>query len=196
MKLTLSYQVTKSYKQKTILYRKIGLNLRQATPNTITLLRLIALPHLIWSFNHEITFAMYALFLFSIGTDLADGYISRKIGANSKFGANLDAAVDFAFINAMYLTFILKGIYPTWILLLIIIMFAQFILTNHYSRKTIYDPIGKYYGSLLFGGIGLTLLFPTQLIYNIVTIGILVSTVAAILSRLTHFHKRTTRSQY
>jgi len=182
-------QLTKSIEQKTIPYSKTGSNLRFSIPNAITLLRLFALPHLSWSFNHGLTFAIYVLFLFSIGSDLADGCISRKIGANSKFGANLDIAVDFLFINGMYLTFILKGIYPVWILFLIIFMFSQFILTNLYSKKTIYDPIGKYYGSLLFGGIGLTLLFEAQIMYNIVTIGIIVSTIATILSRLTHFCK-------
>lgn len=189
MKTPLSDQLTKSIKQKTIPYGKVESKLRLSIPNAIPLLRLFALPHLIWSFNHEITFAVYALFLFSIGSDLADGYISRKIGAQSKFGANLDVTVDFLFINGMYLTFILKGIYPAWILLLIISMFTQFILTNRHSRKTIYDPVGKYYGSLLFGCIGLTLIFPTQIMYNIVTIGIIVSTVATILSRIAYFYK-------
>jgi len=182
-------QVVQSIRQKTISYGKTGTNFKRAIPNIITLLRLFALPHLVWSFNHEITIAIYALFLFSIGSDLADGYISRKIGAHSKFGANLDAVVDFLFINGMYIAFILKGLFSAWILFLIIFMFAQFILTNLYSRKTVYDPIGKYYGSLLFGGIGLTLLFPTQIMYNIVTVGIIVSTVAAILSRLIYLYK-------
>ena len=161
----------------------------------MTLLRLFALPHLIWSFNHEITLAVYSLFLFSIGSDLADGCISRKIGANSKFGANLDAAVDFVFINGMYLTFILKGIYSAFILFLIIFMFAQFTLTNLYFKRIIYDPIGKYYGSLLFGGIGLTLLFPVYPMYLIVTLGIVVSTVVALLSRLAYFLQNKRLSQ-
>jgi phosphatidylglycerophosphate synthase len=182
-------QSTNSVKQKAIPYGKIQLKLKLSIPNTITLLRLLALPHLIWSFNHEATFAVYGLFLFSMGSDFADGYISRKIRANSKFGANLDTAVDFIFINGMYLAFILKGFYSVWIIVLIIFMFVQFLLTNLNSRKIMYDPIGKYYGSLLFGGIGLTLLFPTQIMYNIVTVGIIVSTVAAILSRLVYFYK-------
>jgi phosphatidylglycerophosphate synthase len=185
----MSDQSTNSIKQKNVPYAKTGLKLRRSIPNAITLLRLVALPHLIWSFNHEVTIAVYALFLLSVGSDLADGYISRKMGANSKFGANLDAAVDFLFINGMYLTFILKGIYSPWLLLLIIFMFAQFILTNFHFKKTIYDPIGKCYGSLLLGGIGLTLLFPEQITYDIVNIGIAVSTVSVIISRLAYFLK-------
>jgi phosphatidylglycerophosphate synthase len=191
----MSHQSIESNKQETIPYGKTGSNLSLSIPNTITLLRLFALPHLIWSFNQEITFAVYSLFLFSIGSDLADGYLSRKLGAKSKLGANLDVAVDFLFINGMYLTFILKGIYSAWILFLIILMFVQFILTNLHSRKTVYDPIGKYYGSLLFGGVGLTLLFPAQIMYNVVTIGIVVSTVAAILSRITFFCRNNTKAK-
>ena len=93
----MSDQLTKSIKQKPVSSRKTGSNLRQFIPNALTLLRLFTLPHLIWSFSHEITLAVYSLFLFSVGSDLADGCISRKIGANSKLGANLDASVDFIY---------------------------------------------------------------------------------------------------
>ena len=68
---------------------------------------------------------------------------------------------------------------------MIIFVFSQFIFSNMYLKKTIYDPIGKYYGSLLFGEIGLTLLFTHSLIYQIVTIGIIISTAASLISRLT-----------
>ena len=186
----MSGQSTKSHRQKTISYGKIGLGFRLFIPNALTLLRLFVLPLLIWSFNQGIAFAVYALFLFSLGSDFADGYISRKLGANSKFGASLDSAVDFLFIGGMYLTFVVGGIYSAGILLLIVVMYVQFIVTNRLSRKTIFDPVGKYYGSLLFGGIGLTLLFPMQIVCNIVTIGIIVSTVSALLSRLSYFYKK------
>ena len=74
-------------------------------------------------------------------------------------------------------------------------MFAQFTLTNLYFKRIIYDPIGKYYGSLLFGGIGLTLLFPVYPMYLIVTLGIVVSTVVALLSRLAYFLQNKRLSQ-
>ena len=161
--------------------------LRQNIPNAITSLRLVALPHLVYSFNHQITLVVYALFLFSIGTDLVDGYVARKLVSVSKFGAYLDVTVDFLFISGMYLAFIIKGIYSPWILFIIVSVFIQFILSNVYLKQTIYDTIGKYYGSLLLGGIGLTLLFSDQLLYNIVTFGIVISTSASLISRLTYF---------
>ena len=66
-------------------------------------------------------------------------------------------------------------------------MYLQFIITNLFFKQTIYDPIGKYYGSLLFGGIGLTLLFPFQLTYSVVSFGIVISTLTSLISRLTYF---------
>ena len=118
--------------------------LRQNIPNIITSLRLLALPHRVYSFNHQITLVTYALFLFSIGTDIVDGYVARKLSSTSKLGAYLDVTVDFLFISGMYLAFIIKGIYSPWILLIIVFVFIQFILSSVYLKQTIYDPIGKY----------------------------------------------------
>ena len=179
-----------SNNERNLICYKINLKIKKNISNTITSLRLVALPHLVYSFNHQITPVVYALFLFSIGTDLVDGYVARKLDSTSKFGAYLDLTVDFLFISGMYLTFIIKEIYSPWILLIIVSVFIQFILSNVYLKQTIYDPIGKYYGSLLLGGIGLTLLFSDQLIYNIVTFGILISTLASIISRLIYFLRK------
>lgn len=163
---------------------------RRNIPNAITGLRLVALPFLICFFNLELAVVVYALFLFSIGTDFLDGYLARKTKSTSKFGAHLDTAVDFLFISGMYAFFISKGLYSPWILMLIILVFAQFVLTNFYVKRAVYDPVGKYYGSLLFGGIGLTLLFPLQTVCDIVTAGIVSSTVATIVSRLVYFYSK------
>ena len=166
------------------------LKIRNNIPNAITSLRLMALPLLAYSFSHQVVFATYVLFLFSISTDLLDGFIARKLGSTSKLGTYFDVTFDFIFILGMYLTFVNKGIYSPWILLLIILVFAQFTFSNLYSKQTIYDPIGKYYGSLLFGGIGLTLLFLDKFIYDIVTSGIIISTILSLISRLTYFFKK------
>ena len=162
------------------------LTFKQNIPNAITSLRLIVLPHLVYSFNHQITFAAYVLFLFAISTDYADGYVARKLNSTSKLGGYLDVTFDFIFISGMYLNFIINRIYSPWILLIIVFVFTQFILSNVYLKQTIYDPIGKYYGSLLFAGIGLTLLFSNQLVYTIINLGIIISMLASVISRLTY----------
>ena len=70
----------------------------QYIPNFITFLRIVALPHLVYAFNHQITLVSYVLFIFAIGTDLIDGFIARKINFTSTLGAYLDVVFDFIFI--------------------------------------------------------------------------------------------------
>ena len=173
-----------------ILYCKELVMLKKNIPNIITSLRLIILPFLIYSFNHRLTFFTYGLFLFAIGTDLVDGYIARKLKSTSRKGEYLDFIFDFLFIFGMYLTFTINGIFSPIILLIIIGFFSQFIFTNYYLKQNLYDPFGKYYGSLLFGGIGLTLLFSNQIVYNIVTIGIISTTLISLVSRIIYIIKK------
>ena len=159
----------------------------QTIPSLITSLRIIAFPHLVYSFSNGFTLLVYGLFLFIISTDFLDGYIARKLKAESTIGAYFDITVDFFFISGMYFVFIYQRIFSPWILVIIVAVFMQFMLSNIYSKRMIYDPIGKYYGSLLLGGIGLTLLFQIQIVYNIVTFGIVASTIISIFSRIIYF---------
>lgn len=166
--------------------QNIKLKIKQNIPNVITLFRLIILPFLIYSFYYLNTLATFVIFLLAIGTDVIDGYIARKTCYTSKLGGYLDVIVDFFFITTMYFVFSFRGFYSPLILLLIIFMFVQFIVSNIILRQTIYDPIGKYFGTILFGGIGLTLLFSDELIYTIVMAGILISAFASLISRFVY----------
>ncbi len=156
-------------------------------PWAITALRVIALPLLIYSFIQEIQIAPYILYIFSVSTDYLDGYLAKKFETNSTLGFYFDVTADFIFVSVMFLVFIFDKLYPSWIILFIIFVFAQFMLTNVLSKRTIYDPLGKYYGSLMYVGIGLTLLSQEKLMLNIVTIGVTVSTIAVIMSRTIFF---------
>ncbi len=102
----------------------------------------------------ECCFIGAVLFLSLLCTDWLDGYLARRFGLSTKFGIYFDVTTDFIFVFCMFLTFNLKGFVPEWVLVLIIFVFAQFVITSIYSDK-IYDPVGKYYGSLLYGAIGL-----------------------------------------
>ena len=94
------------------------------------------------------------------------------MNSGTKFGAYFDATVDFIFIIGMFRIFVTAELYPYWVLPLILFAFLQFMITSS-LKKEIYDPIGKYYGSLLYGAIGLTLLFSGQLFYNVITVRVL-----------------------
>ena len=183
--------------KKKIFSYSAKLRIKQNIPNTITLLRLIAIPHLIYSFNYLSMYVTFSIFLASIISDLVDGYVARKISSTSKFGAYLDVIVDFLFITGMYLFFSLQGIYSPWLLLVIVFVFTQFIISNILLKQTIYDPIGKYFGSILFGGIGVTILisdqlisnlivFTDQIVYIMVTVFIVIFALVSLLSRFTY----------
>lgn len=136
----------------------------------------------------------FSIFLASIGTDFLDGYVARKTGLTSKLGAYLDVIVDFLFITGMYLTFSLRGIYPLWILLIIVFVFTQFIISNIILKQTVYDPIGKYFGSILFAGIGATIILSGNLIYTTVIVFIAISALASLLSRFIYLlHQKNRR---
>jgi hypothetical protein len=88
----------------------------------------------------------------------------------------------------MFLTFNSKGFVPGWVLVLITFVFAQFVITSVYSDN-IYDPVGKYYGSLLYGAIGLRFILSEQFFYDIAMAGITGFAAATILSRAVSFIK-------
>jgi phosphatidylglycerophosphate synthase len=96
-----------------------------------------------------------------------DGYLARKLNVTSKFGAYYDATTDFSFVIGIFAIFYVNGLYPVWLLLLIIASFGQFLVTSHYAKK-IYDPIGRYMGSALYIGIALTLISPVQAMFSFV----------------------------
>jgi phosphatidylglycerophosphate synthase len=155
-------------------------------PSIISIQRLVVLPLLILSLDYGLILAGYGLFLLAIATDFIDGYLAKKLLVTTKSGAYLDATIDFLFIMVMLLDFIAQGLYPVWLSFPIIIEYAQFMLTGLFY-KVVYDPVGKYYGSILYGAIGLTLLFSGKLIISIiVTNGIIVVTAASLLSRLVY----------
>jgi phosphatidylglycerophosphate synthase len=131
--------------------------------------------------------ASYMLFLLAISSDQLDGYLARKLNVASRFGAYFDILTDFLFISSVFVVFVLKQLYPFWVLALIGVMFLQFVVTNILVKQLIYDPVGKYYGSILYGCIGLTVFTANPLVSDLVAIGILGSTVASLFSRFTVF---------
>jgi CDP-diacylglycerol--glycerol-3-phosphate 3-phosphatidyltransferase/cardiolipin synthase len=84
-----------------------------------------------------------------------------------------------------FIAFIISGIYPYWLLLLIILVFLQFILTSKFN-VLIYDPIGKYYGAFLFIIILITLVSPSDY-YNVLLTITVLFTIISLISRYLFF---------
>ncbi len=80
------------------------------------------------------------------------------------------------------------GAYPIWVFLVIVTMFVQFLVTSKLT-KLVFDSVGKYYGSLLYGAIGLTLLFSTQMVRNVIAVALVGVSGVAVVSRGTCYLK-------
>lgn len=149
-------------------------------PSLITSIRIIFLPLFLYIYFMDLKMFSFFIFLILSITDLIDGYIARIMGVASSWGANFDIIADFILILVVFAAFFVKGIYPLWMLLLIIFMFLQFILSSK-IKIPVYDPVGKYFGTVLFASILLTLLFENTVLY--LSIFILLFALISIFSR-------------
>jgi phosphatidylglycerophosphate synthase len=124
---------------------------------------------------------MVLLCFFSCFSQTSWTAIWRENSVFSDFGTYFDVTADFIFVFSMFLVFGSAGFYADWVLIVIAAVFAQFVLTSRFSNK-IHDPVGKYYGSLLYAAIGLRFIFSGELFYYVVTASIVAFSVASILS--------------
>jgi len=155
-------------------------------PSGISALRLAALPLFLYFFSYGNIAVATLVFAIAAVTDLFDGYFARKLGAASKFGAYFDAAVDFIFVSGIFASFTINSYYPTWLLVLIAASFTQFLVSSLYTKK-LYDPLGKYIGSILYIAIALTLLSPATLTFSFVQIGFSLFAITSFATRTISF---------
>jgi phosphatidylglycerophosphate synthase len=158
-------------------------------PSAVTAVRLGLVPLLVFLVGNGMLFYGAALFLFLLFTDFLDGYLARKRGVSSKFGTYFDVTVDFILVFSVFMAFGSEGFYAEWVLILVVAVFAMFVLTGLFSNK-VYDPVGKYYGSLLYGAIGLRFIFSGPVFYSVVTVGVVVFSAASIFSRAAFILKK------
>ena len=158
------------------------MNLKAYVPSAVSALRLVALPIFLYCFAAGNVLACIVVFGLTQVTDLVDGYAARKLHVASKAGAYFDVVTDFVFIAAIFTAFTLSGYYPIWIMALIAASFAQFIISSVYTKK-LYDPLGKYIGSVLYIAIGLTLLSPTPVVFTVVEVGFPLFALTSFVSR-------------
>jgi CDP-diacylglycerol--glycerol-3-phosphate 3-phosphatidyltransferase/cardiolipin synthase len=151
----------------------------------IIAIRFIAALLFLYTFANDLTAWTWCVFLVGVLTDALDGHVARRLGgATPVLGSYSDAVADFSLTLAAFSAFVTKGLYPRWLLLLVVVMFAQFVLTSGLARP-IYDPVGKYYGAFLFCAIGVTLALPYAAVRQAVLVVILGLTVASVISRAT-----------
>jgi len=161
---------------------------RNRIPNLITLIRVILAPIFFFIVLNYSNIDSIFIFILTIITDGLDGYTARKLNLTSSFGAYFDVTADFIWIFAGFLAFVIMGLYPAWLLIIIVLMFLQFIITSKF-KIPLYDPLGKFYGSFLFLTIFIGLISNLPLINTFITILIVIFSIVSMLSRFLYLIK-------
>jgi phosphatidylglycerophosphate synthase len=164
-------------------------NKKSLVPVAISSLRVAVLPLFYIFFVNANTAVCLGLLAFCAATDFLDGYLARKLGVATRFGAYFDASTDFALMFGIHVIFTLRGFYPFWLPFLIATSFALFLSTSRLTKK-LYDPIGKYTGSALYIGVVLTLVFPVEAAFIFVQYAFLGFFVVSLVSRLISLLKK------
>ncbi|MDP3485252.1 MAG: CDP-alcohol phosphatidyltransferase family protein [Methanobacteriaceae archaeon] len=160
--------------------------LKNAIPSLVSIIRIILAPLFLIVFLENNLILSIVIYIIAVATDAIDGYLAIILDSVTPLGAYLDITADLILILTGFVAFTINGIYPYWILILIIIMFLQFIITSKF-KFPVYDPIGKYYGAFLFLVIFITLI--ADILHNtysnyILLILIVIFTAISLISRL------------
>ena len=99
--------------------------------------------------------AFFVTYLLCAFTDVLDGYLARRLGAESKTGATLDTFADLAFLIAVFITIFRCFEIPVWLCTWIaIIAMTRFlawpISMMRYSGLIVHTNSDKAVGVLLF----------------------------------------------
>jgi phosphatidylglycerophosphate synthase len=152
-------------------------------PNLLSMLRLALAPLVFLAIQDGQLGYAAPLVGLAILSDLVDGPLARRLKATSSFGSYLDVSADFAFLMAAVAALVLKQVYPPLLLVIMLGMFLQFVLRPKKGRL-VYDPVGKYYGTILYGMLVLTLLAPDLALARALYLATLVLSVCSLLSRI------------
>jgi cardiolipin synthase (CMP-forming) len=89
-------------------------------PNSLTLMRIVLVPLVVWlMITHEML-AAFLLFLFAGLSDAADGFLAKRYKWDTELGAYLDPIADKALLVSIYVTLGLAGQLPAWLVIAVV----------------------------------------------------------------------------
>lgn len=94
-------------------------------------------------------------------TDVFDGWVARRLHAETRLGALLDASVDFVLVFAASSFLVWRQLASPWFLGLIVLAFLRFVLAGPGRGG---DPLGKHIGTVLFVSLGVVLAAPAPFV--------------------------------
>lgn len=162
-------------------------------PNLLTLFRLLLVPLFIVVFHGEQDMRLFAALIFVLAsiTDVADGYLARKLNMTTRWGQLMDPLADKCMQLAVIISLFTAKLVPVWFIVLLIAKEIMMIVGGAflYSQKTYVkaNMAGKINTVFLFLVMTLLLLLPSmQMVVKNVLLGI--SAVLTLLAGVTYLY--------
>lgn len=90
-------------------------------PNIITVARILLVLPIAWLLWHTRYFDAFVLMLIAGISDALDGFLARRFGWMSKFGATLDPFADKVLVAAVFVVFTFQGHIPLWVAIIVLV---------------------------------------------------------------------------
>lgn len=114
-------------------------------PNSLTLMRIVLVPLVVWLIITHEMLAAFLLFLFAGFSDAADGFLAKRYGWNTELGAYLDPIADKALLVSIYVTLGLARQLPVWLVIAVvsrdILIIGAVVLSWMLSRPLSMHPL-------------------------------------------------------
>ena len=89
-------------------------------PNTVTVGRILLVPFVVWAIIVGKYQLAFWLFVAAGISDAVDGFLAKRLGAQSEFGAYLDPLADKALLMSIYITLGIAALLPLWVVIAVV----------------------------------------------------------------------------
>jgi len=106
-------------------------------PNQLTLLRILLTPVFVALYlSPHASFRLWSVVIFILGmvTDWYDGWVARRWGFITKWGAHFDPMADKIFISAAFFSFVFRDLVPAWTVWVIVVRDVGVTFLRSYSE--------------------------------------------------------------
>ncbi len=149
----------------------------------ITSIRIVLLPCIGFFWARGDGALAFGLYLCAVFTDWADGWLARRLGTASAWGAYFDTLTDVCFLASLLILLGVHGAVPQWLVIAPLGCALVFFATSR-GKTLRYDPIGKHYGSALYAIVGCLLVHHSGLLCLALTSVVVVLSLVVTANRL------------
>lgn len=89
-------------------------------PNAITIGRFLLVPVVVWAIASMQMRIAFWLFFAAALSDMLDGFLAKRFGMTSEFGAYLDPLADKAMLMSIYVSLAIAGLLPLWLVIAVV----------------------------------------------------------------------------